>query len=318
MPTRTCLGLMGMLAAGASWPAALAASVVEQPPPAPPHAATQQPQPEQWVCEMFCEPGKTYDKPGKCPICHMALTRREDLPFSANVSLASATLEPAKPATLKIELIDQVGLPVKDIEPTDGHAVHFWAFPADLGACMHEHPARQADGSFSLPITFPGPGDYGLFVEFLPTGFGRRIAPAGLNVAGKAPPAPAFADDTMQSKHVDDFTITLKIDPSPIRVGSPTTLGYTLSAANGSVTQLAPVEGAAPAVVVAVDRAMETLIRAAPTNGNPPGELTFSLAFPHPGFYRVFAQLRPKGTLITVPYTVNVRAAPASDKPSGR
>ena len=49
--------------------------------------------PQRYVCPMRCEPGKTYNAPGSCPVCHMYLKKMTD-EYSVEAKSLAGVLEP--------------------------------------------------------------------------------------------------------------------------------------------------------------------------------------------------------------------------------
>jgi HPt (histidine-containing phosphotransfer) domain-containing protein len=302
--------------------------------------------PEQWVCEMHCEPGKVYDKPGKCPVCRMALSRKGDIPYSAVVTALSPTLEPGKPVNLKIELLDPVGMPVQKLDVVHEQILHMLTVSNDLSWYSHEHPVRQPDGSFKVTLTFPNPGDYTVFADFTPTGAGQQAPSAALAIAG-TPPAPVpLVEDTDQVKQIDGYTVRVRCNGGSLYAGRDSLLRFGISIGSDPVTDLEPYLGALGHLVI-ISQDLKSFVHSHPLNddvkkddghehahdhssagghdhgGASPEELmaeaaklgngtpndpVFHVVFPRPGLYKAFAQFQHKGKVITVPFTLNVKA----------
>lgn len=167
--------------------------------------------PERWVCDMHCEPGKTFDGPGVCPVCRMAYKPISQVPYSANVAPSPAPVQPGVTTELTIRLLDPAGnvLGLDALEIVHEEPLHLLIVNSDLSWYAHEHPAPRPDGTFVLPITFPEPGEYTLFHDYTPKGKRQQVAPFKLKVAGAAPaPRPLVEDyDTVAQIEGYEFRV---------------------------------------------------------------------------------------------------------------
>src|SRR5690606_17272391 len=129
-----------------------------------------------------------------------------EMPYTLAVSALSDVLEAGRDVELKIDLIDPVGLPVRDLAIVHEKPLHLIVVSHDLSWYTHEHPQQQADGSFTAVLAFPRPGEYTLFADFTPRGKPSQSPSSRLAIAGRIPgdaPAPApLADDTGDIKEV--------------------------------------------------------------------------------------------------------------------
>jgi hypothetical protein len=105
-------------------------------------------------CPMNCENGKTYDKPGKCPVCGMNLEHYdggEDNGLTYKMAYASnpGSLAVGQPATLSFTP-KVAGKESEDVALDLQHEkkIHLIVVSDDLSYFEHIHPEYQADGSY--------------------------------------------------------------------------------------------------------------------------------------------------------------------------
>lgn len=310
--------------------------------------------PDVWVCDMHCEPGKTYAAAGICPGCKMPFSKIEDVPYSVVVMAVSPVLEAGKPVELKINLIDPVGLNADKLETVHEHELHFLTVSNDLSWYSHEHPVRQPDGSFKQTLTFPHPGDYTFFADFTPTTAGQQSPTAILAIAGPPPAPMILVEDIEAVKEIDGYTVLLRCNGGPFYAGRDSLLRYGVGVGVEPVKDLEPYLGELGHLVI-IGQDLKTFVHSHPLNeapgtkgdghdhghshghddhhGHDHGPVdkllaeaakfgngtewdpVFHVRFPKAGLYRAFAQFQHKGKIITAPFTIDVKAEDGSPPP---
>lgn len=259
---------------------------------------------EAWLCAARCEGQKVYDQPGRCPQCAAPLSL-------ATTTRYTAVVTPDKPlyagvgVRLVIALRDPSGAPVT----VDEGMLDAYVVSADLSSFAHGRPVRNPDGTFHLPATFPASGLYTIFFELAPARVGVQVARTDVVVAGPPRERIPLEPDATNAKTVDGYTVALATDGplSPLRE-----IACTFSVARGDVPvrNLAPVRGALGQLVVVGPNRSSFLHRAARVGPAVTGpDATFRCAFPAPGVYRAWLQVKPGDTLLTVPFTLQVERA---------
>jgi len=298
--------------------------------------------PEQWVCDMHCEPGKVYANAGKCPVCRMALSKVGEIPYSVAVTAESAVIEAGQPIALKIELVDPIGLRVDKLDVVHEQVLHFLTVSNDLSWYSHEHPKHLTDGTFSLALAFPHPGEFTFFADFTPSGLGQQVPTAAIGVPGAAPAPMALVEDIDSVQEIDGYTMRMRCDGGPFFVGRDSLMRYGISIGTATVTDLEPYLGALGHLVI-ISKDLKTFVHAHPLNesagsggggahaGHSHGaallaqatnlgngtvhDPVFHVVFPKAGFYRSFAQFQHKGKVITVANTIDVKPEDGSPPP---
>jgi hypothetical protein len=173
----------------------------------------------------------------------------------------------------------------------------------------------QADGTFELDFTFPAPGEYTLFHDFTPAGVGMQVVPVKVTVVGDAERTPHAAElvpDTGATKVVDGLSVTLNTGGELV-AGAAAKLTYSITRDGAPVTDLRPFLGAMGHLVI-VSRDLKTFVHShpheaadAPADRKGGPDVQFEARFPRPGLYRGWAQFRRGDTVITVPFTFDVK-----------
>jgi hypothetical protein len=276
---------------------------------------------EAFYCVMHCEGGKTYDKPGKCPVCKMDLKKLTTDKYSVDVKPMSGTITPGKPAMLMFTLKDPTGAPVTTLETVHEKILHLLMVSKDLSWYAHEHPAVQKDGTFSLTFTFPQAGDYLLFNDFTPPKVGQQVVQVPIKVEGAAPAAKPLVVDTGTPKTVDGYSVTLDTG-GPVKTGDETHMAYTITRDGKPVTDLQPYLGAMGHLVV-ISQDLKNFVHSHPheegaehaTGGKTGPKVDFEAFFTAPGVYKGWAQFQHMSKVITVPFTFNVAKGEGDAKP---
>lgn len=275
--------------------------------------------PAKYFCPMHCEGAKTYDKPGKCPVCSMNLKKQTSDKFTVEVKPIGGTITAGKPANLLFTIKDPTGLAVKGVEVVHEKPLHLLMVSKDLSWYAHEHPDLQPDGTFTFTWTFPAGGEYTLFHDFTPKDVGMQVVPVTLKVEGAPKAAVALTVDSDKPKTVDGYTVTLNTG-GPVTTGKPTTMSYTIAKDGKPVSDLTPYLGAMGHLVI-MSQDLREFVHSHPhehaegdhdhakqghtdMKGGP--KVDFEAHFKAAGLYKGWAQFQHSGKVITVPFTFTV------------
>lgn len=279
--------------------------------------------PAVYFCPMHCEGAKTYDKPGKCPVCSMNLKKQTSDKFTVDVKPIGGKIEAGKPANFLFTIKDPTGLAVKTVEIVHEQPLHLLMVSKDLSWYAHEHPVLQPDGTFTFTWTFPSGGEYTLFNDFTPKDVGMQVVPVTLKVEGTPKAAVALTVDSDKSKTVDGYTVTLNTG-GPIKTGGTTHMAYTISKDGKPVNDLAPYLGAMGHLVI-ISQNLKEFVHSHPheegdhsdssKKGGP--TVDFEAHFKAAGLYKGWAQFQHMGKVITVPFTFNVAQGDGKDAGHG-
>jgi Cu+-exporting ATPase len=232
---------------------------------------------------------------------------------------APADPTPGQPVTLRYRVIDATsGLAVTDLPLDHERPMHLIVVSRDLGTFQHIHPELVGD-AYAVTTTLPT-GAYTLYSEFQRDG--RTVLDQRpLTVGAATATGPVGLAQDLTPKTVGDVTVALTA-PQAIQAGQAATFTFALTANGQPVTDLIQYLGAdAHVAVVSADSS-----RFAHTHGETVGaagghadneahaaggtvgpDIAFTHTFATPGLYKVWGQFQRGGTVITVPFVVEVR-----------
>ena len=284
-------------------------------------AAGQAPAAAAFICPMH--PDVVARTPGTCPRCGMTLAPSD--PFDPREYIVEASARPGAPvAGRPFRLRLTVREPrsrtvVREFVEVHEKRFHLFVISQDLELYQHVHPDQQADGSQVIDLTLPRPGIYRLYSDFLPLGGTPQVVPGVLVTAGADTDLAApvhLTTDT--SPHVaGGMRVSLTLPPDGLVAGRDEKLRYHIvDAASGEpVTDLEPYLAAfGHTLVLSADtlyyvhaHPLELLPEAGQTaHGGP--DVTFKALLPRAGRYRVWTQLKWRGAVSTVAFTVDVQS----------
>ena len=278
--------------------------------------------PAKFFCPMHCEGAKTYDKPGECPVCNMALKKQTSDKFSVDVKPIGGKIESGTPANFLFTLKDPTGLPVKSVEIVHEKPLHLLMVSKDLSWYAHEHPVLQPDGTFTFTFTFPAGGEYTLFNNFTPKNVGMQVVPVTITVEGASKPTMPLIVDSDKPKTVDGYSVSLDTG-GPIKTGVATHMAYTITKDGKPVDNLQPYLGAVMGHLVIMSQDMKEFVHSHPHEGGEHGDehggaaaksgglrVDFETHFKTGGVYKGWAQFnvgnKESEKIITVPFTLKV------------
>ena len=227
-----------------------------------------------------------------------------------------------KPTELTLSFNDPKGRPIRFLEKVHEQPIHLILVSKDLSEFAHIHPEPAPGDVFTVTHTFPHGGTYTAYADYTAPGASPTIARFDIQVAGPASKPEPLQPETEQTKTAGGVEIQFTA-PARMKVGEDIALSFSLN-----VRDLEPWLGSwAHIMLVSGDR--QTFIHAHPTEGpnpetNPlqhvhtaaasgpsPTVIRTVTGFREPGLYKLWLQFQRHGTVITVPWTMQVQ-------PSGR
>jgi len=294
---------------------------------APPHAAAQPTSaPTAYLCPMH--PDVVARTAGSCPRCGMALILAD--PYDAREFLVDVASTPAAPrarAATRLRLTvrePSTHAIVRDFVDVHEKPYHLFVVSQDLEHYDHVHPQQRADGSHVVDVTLPKPGFYRLYSDFLPLGGTPQVIPRAIATAGFAGTLASgrahLVPDTTPAKDVAGMRISLALPSDGLVAGRDEPLRYHIvDAATGApITDLEPYLAAFGHTFVLSEDTLHSVhahpVELLSDNGGAAAggpDLTFKAVLPKPGRYRVWTQVKRRGVVSTVAFTVSV-ASPAA------
>lgn len=284
-------------------------------------------------CPMNCEKGKTYDKPGKCPVCGMNLEHYdggEDNGLSYKMKFASnpAELQAGRSATFSFTPT-VVGKEAEAVALDLQHEkkIHLIVVSDDLSYFEHIHPDYQSDGSYQIRVKGKGEnytdgsgknetrfehgGNYFLFADYKPTGGAHQVEKVPLKINGPEKPRTSYSTNKLAGNS-GNYSVTLNADGGKLITGTQLHIAGTVLKDGKEIdaTTLENYLGAkAHMVVISVDD--KEYLHVHPDVAN--GKFDLHTTFKKPGIYRGWIQFQADGKVHTIDFTMNVTEGTADD-----
>lgn len=217
-----------------------------------------------------------------------------------------------QPVPLKLRVVDTKNDTVQTaFDVAHEKRFHLLLASRDLNWFLHEHPEMGADGTWSIPITFPAGGDYWIYGDVAPTGKGSRVLIAQVKVTGSQP---TWDTRLSLSTVAEDGGLKGELAANNVQIGRNTTLTVKLTdvktgdPASDTVKWL----GAAGHLMIFHEDG-QTVVHSHPAEDPDSearvkqGQVDFSGRFPKPGKYKVYAQFDWRGAVRTLGFAIEVK-----------
>ncbi|QIP88415.1 hypothetical protein GLX30_07770 [Streptomyces sp. Tu 2975] len=222
------------------------------------------------------------------------------------LDLDTPRITAGRTAELRFTVRDDDGRPVTAYQREHDKELHLILASRDLGTYRHLHPARAADGTWTIATDLPKAGDYRLFADFTPAAKDAKNLTLGADLAVSGAYRPAQLPAAATVAKVDGYTVTLDGALHPGKAGE---LKLNVSRGGRPVTDLEPYLGAYGHLVAL--RSGDLAYLHVHPGGEPgdgttrPGpEVTFTATAPSPGAYRLFLDFKHEGKVRTAVFTV--------------
>lgn len=210
---------------------------------------------------------------------------------------ASTTLLAAgAPQRFAFRVVDLAGATVTRFEDRHDRPMHLIVVSHDLADYAHLHPQLAEDGTWSTELPALDPGGYRVIADTVPADGPDLALTVDLVVPGVAAGRPL--PDPTGTVVVDDLAVTLDL--------TATTDGSTAELTvrrDGAVVEPDPYLGAR-GHLVAIDASDLGYLHVHPTEGD--GPVSFAMAEPAPGRYRLFFDFSVDGKVRTAAFTVDI------------
>lgn len=258
-----------------------------------------------YACQMKCEGDKTYDAPGTCPVCKMALTPVSGAAATVayEMRLAPVNAEAGKPVRLvftpKIKGNDAAQVPLDEVHEKKLHVI---IVSKDLALYDHIHPDFQPDGSYAVDETFPSGGEFVIFADYQPFGAGNQVERFVVNVSGTPASAQSFTAESLVTQ-TDGYTVRLIPVENKLLTNNMNHLGVEVTENGKPVTNFENIMGAKGHLVI-ISGDGQKYIHVHPDEVE--GKLDLHAQFDQPGIYRAYFQFQTNGKLHTSYFTLDV------------
>lgn len=211
------------------------------------------------------------------------------------LKLERNTATAGKRVALAFRIVDRRGQTVRDFDIEHTKRMHLIVVRRDMTGFQHLHPARNADGTWSVPVTLPDPGSYRVFADFSVNGKPHTLADdvtVDGTVRSHELPAP------LTSVAVDGLRVSLTEGATD--AGAESELAFTVTR-NGKPVAVQDYLGA-KGHLVALREGDLAFLHVHPDKSS----LRFMATFPTAGTYRLFLQFQTEGRVHTAAFTQEV------------
>lgn len=252
---------------------------------------------------------------------------------TAELILNPASPESGQPIELSFQIKNPQGEKVSELEIVHEKPMHLFMVSEDLSQYFHEHPAKQTDGTYTLPFTFPAGGKFKVYIDFKPKNAEQTVASFDIEVAGKETARVDLIPDKKFEKKVDGILVKMTPGGELVRK-KDLLLNFQVFDAetNEPVADLQNYLGEKAHFVI-IRKGLSRFVHAHPmsaekmadnmnsnrnmngmqmdetemSDGDKASRITAMTNFPNRGIYKIFAQFKRKDKVITVPFVFEVK-----------
>ncbi|PRX73667.1 hypothetical protein B0G52_103264 [Cohnella sp. SGD-V74] len=228
--------------------------------------------------------------------------------LQASFAFAAGRAAANEETELTIRITDRQGIPVDKYEVNHEKLLHLIVVDHDLAYFDHIHPDYRGDGEFAVTTAFPSGGQYKVFADFIPEGGKNLTLSEWVTVEGEEAAHVELKQDERLVRSTDGKEIELALDE--VKPGKDVKLSFTIrdDKTKEAIDDLEPYLGAVGHVVI-LSADAEQYLHVHPIDEKATGPVAeFSTSFPHAGLYKIWAQFKHEGQVITAPYVVNVKS----------
>lgn len=130
--------------------------------------------------------------------------------FTVDLKINPETIESGQPTELIFQVKNPQGEKVSDLEIIHEKPMHLFMVSRDLSQYFHEHPEKQADGTYKLPFTFPNGGKFKIYIDFKPVGDEQTVESFNIEAKGEELPEIQLVRDEKFEKEVEGVLVKMK------------------------------------------------------------------------------------------------------------
>lgn len=188
--------------------------------------------------------------------------------------------------------------------------LHLIVVRRDTAVFEHVHPAKSADGMWSVDLMLREPGVYRAYADFTIRGTKRALA-TELFVPGDfrpvALPSPAATAEAVDAAGGPAGLFDVTLEASGTAAGKESSLNFAVTEGKQRVAALQPYLGARGHLVALREGDLGYLhVHPIGDESHRPGDIRFAATFPTAGRYRLFLQFNAGGEIRTASFTVEV------------
>lgn len=264
-----------------------------------------------YQCPMKCEGDKTYDKPGKCPVCGMEMeTVSSSAPRSYHMQVAVSPEKINAGETVTLSLTPKDSSNPAAAVPLDlvhEKKIHLIVVSKDLSWFEHIHPEAGSGNTYSVSTTFPAGGEYILFADYKPSGADGQVERRPVTVAGAAAPQKTYTQQETEWKGDDGYTVQLSFGGMPVKQGTELMPTVRVMKDGKPVSDLDNYLGALGHMVIISSDTKHYLHVHPMEDGTHGPSIMFHTEFHAAGFYRAFLQFNHGGKIHTADFVIEAK-----------
>ena len=223
------------------------------------------------------------------------------------LELARTTQPAGTPSTLAFTVTGPDGEPSTEFTPSHEKDLHLIVVRRDLTGYQHLHPTRDAQGTWTVPLTLAEPGPHKVFADFTPAGRDRPLTLAA-DLTAPGPYVPEPLPEPAHATSVDGYDVTLD---GHLVAGTSSPLTLTVQRDGRPVTDLEPYLGAY-GHLVALREGDLAYLHVHP-HGEPSAgpDVEFAADVPSAATYRLFLDFSHAGVVRTAELTATATRSSA-------
>jgi hypothetical protein len=221
------------------------------------------------------------------------------------IDVDSAVVEPGAPQPFTFRVLDSTGAAVTEFEDRHERVMHLIVISNDLTDYAHLHPQLADDGTWAVTLPALVPGGDRVVADTVPASGPDLALTVDLIGPGSATARPL--PEPSDTAAVAGLDVTLDLVSSPHGPTAELTVRR-----DGAVVEPDPYLGAR-GHLVAIDVDDLAYLHVHPTDGD--GPVSFAIAEPTPGRYRLFFDFSVDGQVHTAAFTVDVATDTNTEAP---
>jgi hypothetical protein len=211
---------------------------------------------------------------------------------------ATTALEPEAEQTLQFRIVDGRGAPVTRFDVQHERPMHLIVVSNDLTQYAHVHPSLGDGGQWTVELPPLPSGDYRVIADTMPSGGADLNLPFDLVVNGRA--SARAIPEPVDVAAVGGLKVELDLEPDDHGLGAALTVTRA-----GKIVDPDPYLGAR-GHLVAISAGDLRYLHVHPEDANATRPVSFNIAKPPSGRYRLFFDFSVDGTVRTAAFTVEV------------
>lgn len=232
------------------------------------------------------------------PAAHAGHAGQPGTAADYRIDAPSTVVTAGQPQRFSFGVLDPAGAKVTAFEERHERPMHLIVVSNDLGDYAHLHPRLSDDGTWSVELPALVAGGYRVFADTVPLDGPELVLTVDLVVPGA--PADRPLPDPTGIAVVDDLAVTLALTPTADGPIAALTVRR-----DGALVEPDPYLGAR-GHLVAIDAEDLGYLHVHPADGD--GPVSFAIADPSPGRYRLFFDFSVDGQVRTAAFTADISA----------